>query len=398
MSKKLRTILESIENKKKAALELLNSGDLEGAKKLRDEVKNLKETYDITKELEDEEKEEVLNNGKPIEKNKTVSAFDAFVSAFKNFGKSENLDPKTVEVLRNTTMTQGVPEDGGLTVPQDIRVEVQELRRQGVALEPYVNVESVSTLSGSRNIEVDADHTPFDNVDEEAEFPKIKGPQFRKIDYKVKKKGGILEITRELFEDTGIRLRQYLVKWLTKKTRATRNFLIIKKMDEMTVGKEVEVKTFDDLKNIKNIHLDPVFETTSIVLTNQEGFNYLDQMKDSDGKYVVQPDPVKATRKLLFGTDPIVIIPSRTLPVVEDVEGKKLAPMYIGDLKEAITIFDRETMYIGFNDSGDSYWQFDKTGIKVRERLDIQVVDDEAVVKGLIDIGDMPTVKKKPKR
>jgi|AKZA01.1.fsa_nt_gi phage major capsid protein, HK97 family len=385
MTKKLRDMQEQIENKRVAAVELLNSGDLEGARKMRDEMKNLQESFKLAEELQSDEEDLIAASAKPVKKKDKVSAFDAFVSAFKNFGRESKLDDETVQVLNSTTMTEGVPEDGGLTVPQDIRVEVKELRREGVALEKYVNVEPVSTLTGSRNIEVDADHTPFDNVDEAAEFPEIDGPQFKKIEYKVKKKGGILKVTRELFQDTGIALKGYLVRWLTKKTRATRNFLIIKKLNEITAGEEVEVVEFDDLKDIFNVKLDPAIAATSIVVTNQEGFNYLDKMKNSDGKYVVQPDPVQKSKRLLFGIHPIEVIPSRTMPVV----GGK-APIYFGDLNEALTIFDRETMSIEFNDQADSFWKKDITGIKVRERLDIQAVDDEAVVKGLIDAGSEP--------
>lgn len=385
MTKKLRDMQEQIENKRVAAIELLNSGDLEGARKMRDEMKNIQESFKLAEELQGDEEDLIAANAKPIKKKEKVSAFDAFVSAFKNFGRESKLDDETVQVLNSTTMTQGVPEDGGLTVPQDIRVEVKELRREGVALEKYVNVEPVSTLTGSRNIEVDADHTPFDNVDEAAEFPEIDGPQFKKIEYKVKKKGGILKVTRELFQDTGIALKGYLVRWLTKKTRATRNFLIIKKLNEITEGEEVEVAEFDDLKDIFNVKLDPAIAATSIVVTNQEGFNYLDKMKNSDGKYVIQPDPIQKSKRLLFGIHPIEVVPSRTMPVVD---GK--APIYFGDLNEAVTIFDRETMSIEFNDQADSFWKKDITGIKVRERLDIQSVDDEAVIKGVIDAGSEP--------
>lgn len=385
MTKKLRDMQEQIENKRVAAIELLNSGDLEGARKMRDEMKNLQESFKLAEELQGDEEDLIVANAKPIKKKEKVSAFDAFVSAFKNFGRESKLDDETVQILNSTTITQGVPEDGGLTVPQDIRVEVKELRREGVALEKYVNVEPVSTLTGSRNIEVDADHTPFDNVDEAAEFPEIDGPQFKKIEYKVKKKGGILKVTRELFQDTGIALKGYLVRWLTKKTRATRNFLIIKKLNEITEGEEVQVVEFDDLKDIFNVKLDPAIAATSIVVTNQEGFNYLDKMKNSDGKYVIQPDPIQKSKRLLFGIHPIEVVPSRTMPVVD---GK--APIYFGDLNEAVTIFDRETMSIEFNDQADSFWKKDITGIKVRERLDIQAVDDEAVIKGVIDAGSEP--------
>ena len=127
-------------------------------------------------------------------------------------------------------MNEGKDEDGGLTVPKDIKTAVKELRRSEDALETLVNVEPVKTLSGSRVIERYADQTPFDNIDEAAEFPDVSTPQFEKVDYKVKKKGGILKITQELLDDTAENIISYLKKWIAKKAKATRNFLIVAKI------------------------------------------------------------------------------------------------------------------------------------------------------------------------
>lgn len=55
-------------------------------------------------------------------------------------------------------------------------------------------------------------------------------------------------------------------------------------------------------------------------------------------------------------------------------------PIVCGDLKEAITIFDRETLTIDISSSAGKLWETDQTGIKVRERLDIKAIDEEAIV------------------
>ena len=242
-------------------------------------------------------------------------------------------------------MSEGKPEDGGLTVPKDVRTAVKELRRSDDALEMLVNVEGVSTLSGSRVIERYADQTPFDNVEEAAEFPEVSTPQFDDIDYKVKKKGGILKITQELLSDTAENILAYLKKWIAKKSKATRNFMIIAKIREITADAEVAVTGLDDLKRIFNIMLDPAIALGAVAVTNQDGYNWLDTLKDSDGKYILQPDPTKPTQMLLFGKYPITKVSNRTLPSKQVAGGYK-APIVCGDLKEAITIFDRETLTI----------------------------------------------------
>mgnify|MGYP003190306402 CR=1 FL=1 len=65
-----------------------------------------------------------------------------------------------------------------------------------------------------------------------------------------------------------------------------------------------------------------------------------------------------------------------------DVFGHTLS--FMGDLKEAITLFDRNVITIDMNDKAAGLWEKDMTGIKVRDRFDVQPVDDGAIIKGNI--------------
>ena len=247
--------------------------------------------------------------------------------------------------------------------------------------------------SDLRVIEQHADQTPFDNVDEAAEFPEASTPEFALIKYKVKNKGGILKITQELLSDTAENIIGYLKKWIAKKAKATRNFLIIAKVREITKDAEVPVMGLDNLKRIFNILLDPAIALSASVVTNQDGYNWLDTLKDKDGKYIIQPDPTKPMSMMLFGKYPIKKVSNKTLPSTK-AEGGYKVPIICGDLKEAITIFDRETLTIDISNVAGKLWETDQTGIKVRERLDIQSVDEEAVIMAehLIETSDGGTV------
>lgn len=380
MDPKLRDLLDKINAKKQEVKDLVAQNKLEDATKAKEELKGLQAQFDLLYDLEDNEeppkKKAAVDNAKKV--------VVAFVNAIKAGLRRESVSKEDMEILNS--MNEGTPADGGLTVPQDISTEIRELRRSEDALEALVNVETVSTLSGSRVIEIDADHTPFDNVDEEAEFPDVATPQFEQISYKVKKKGGILKVTRELLHDTAENIIGYLKKWIAKKAKATRNALIVAKIDAITLGKEVAVTGIDDLKRIFNITLDPAIAVGARVLTNQSGFNWLDTLKDEDGRYILQPDPTKATPGLLFGKYPVKVVSNKTLaskPIMtgEDVTGYK-HPLICGDFKEAITLFDRENLSIEMSSEAGDLWGKDQTGIKVRERLDIQSVDEAAIVKG----------------
>lgn len=381
MNEELKKLLDSIKNKKQEVKDLCKAGKIEDAAKAKEELKDLQAQFDLLYDLEADKLDGM--EGKVAEGtakkvlDKTKNIANAFVNAIKAAVGKGALSDEDKEILNS--MNEGTDEDGGLTVPKDIRTAVKELRRSEDALENLVNVERVSTLSGSRVIERHADQTPFDNVDEAAQFPEVSTPQFEKIEYKVKKKGGILKVTQELLSDTAENIIGYLKKWIAKKAKATRNFMIVAKIREITKDAEVPVEGLDELKKIFNILLDPAIALTAGVVTNQDGYNWLDTLKDKDGKYILQPDPTKPTSTLLFGKYPVKKVSNKTMPSVA-VEGGFKVPIVCGDLKEAITIFDRETLTVDISSSAGDLWGKDQTGIKVRERLDIQSVDEEAII------------------
>lgn len=396
MNKELRELLNQINAKKAEAKKLAKENKIEEAKAAKEELINLQAKFEVLYDLEDEAEEKIKDdiendNATVISGvvNKAKEVGNAFVNAIKAGLTKTPVAEKDMQILKNS-MKEGTEADGGLTVPQDIQTSIKELRRSQDALENLVNVETVSTETGTRVIEKAADQTPFDNVEEEAEFKEVSTPQFAKVSYKIKKKGGILKVTRELLQDTAENILGYLRKWIAKKSKATRNALIVNKINEITNTKEVAITDLDGLKDIFNIKLDPAIAVTSGVLTNQNGFNWLDKLKDTDGKYVLQPDPTNPTKKLLFGAYPVTVVSNKVLKSKGvGAEGSETAfkhPFICGDLKEAITIFDRENMTIEISTEAGDLWGKDQTGIKVRERLDIQTVDAEAIVKAEVEI------------
>lgn len=381
MNEELKKMLDGIKAKKQEVRDFCKAGKIEDAAKAKDELKKLQAQFDLLYDLEqdrlDDMQQKAVNGTvkKIVDQTKKIAG--AFVNAIKAAVGKGDLSAEDKEILNS--MNEGKDEDGGLTVPKDIRTAIKELRRSEDALENLVNVERVTTLSGSRVIERHADQTPFDNVDEAAEFPEVSTPQFEKIDYKVKKKGGILKVTQELLSDTAENIIGYLKRWISKKAKATRNFMIVAKIREITKDAEVPVAGLDDLKKIFNILLDPAIALSACVITNQDGYNWLDTLKDKDGKYIMQPDPTKPMSTLLFGKYPVKKVGNKTMPSVA-VSGGYKVPIVCGDLKEAITIFDRETLTIDISSTAGKLWETDQTGIKVRERLDIRSVDEEAII------------------
>lgn len=407
MGKEARALLKKINDKKNEIRGLQGEGRTKQMKDAMEELRDMQEQFNILMELEEEEEEGIRDSlgagrahvveggeaGKPEKKDVVRAYINRIVCGLRKTDMPKE-DKKIMDMMTEADAGEDGTSDGGFTVPQDIRTDIVELRRTENDLEQYVNVEPVKTMSGSRVIELDADSTPWQDVDEGDPFPEEETPKLRQIRYQIGKKGGILKTTRELLMDSAVNILAYLNKWIARKSRATRNAEILKKLKEVTAGKEVAVASFDDFKDVFNVRLDASIAQSSIVLTNQSGFNCMDKMKDKDGKYLIQPDVTDQTKKLLFGVYPVHVVSNKTLKSVDvpkggtgsdkdDVTAVK-HPVYMGDLREVLTLFDREKITIELSTEAGDLWARDLTGIKVRDRFDVQAVDESAVVAGEI--------------
>lgn len=407
MNKKARELMKQINDKKNAIRGLQGQGKTQEMKDQMNELRQMQEEFEMMMELDEDEKAGIENQIKDGEEREVSGEkkkytkkqiAKAFVNQIVCGLRKTKMTEEDREIMTSVqdAMSEGSDEDGGFTVPSDIQTDIHELRKTSDDLEQYVNREPVTTKDGSRVFEIDADTTPWKDVEEGAEFQEEATPQFRKIVYKITKKGGILKVTRELLKDSAENVLGSLNKWIAKKSRATRNAAILKVMNEITKGKEIAVSDCDDLKDIFNTVLDPAIADGSIVITNQNGFNYLDKLKDKDGNYIMQPDVTDKTKMLLFGTYPIKKISNKVLKseavkkggggVDKDTIVSYKHPIFVGDTKEAVTLFDREKISIEISTEAGDLWNKDQTGIKVRDRFDVQAVDTEAIVKGEISV------------
>lgn len=412
MNKELKELLDKINGLKASVKSLVAAGKLDEAEAKKNELVKAQKEFDLLYDLEDETPVDETGKkeagaGDPDNDEKAPSAKEvgrALVDAIRARLKGRKAPQKAAAILyRDARLRaqlqendgagddgENTGEDGGLTVPHDMSYRIQELRRATADdLELYVNVENVSTLSGSRVIETDADATAWPEVEEGASFQEKDTPKLTTISYKIKKFGGILKVTAELLEDTAENILAYLNKWIAKKTRATRNAKILAALNAAVGSTTYKVEGFDDLKDIFNIVLDPAIAQVGRIITNQTGFNYLDKLKDADGKYILQPDPTKPTQKLLFGEYPVVKLSNKVLQNgTASAEGKNYTtvPIFCGSTEDAVTLFDRNVISLDVSTTAGDLWEKDKTGLKVRDRFDVQVVDAAAVVKGLIKI------------
>ncbi|MGF0066643.1 phage major capsid protein [Limosilactobacillus reuteri] len=262
----------------------------------------------------------------------------------------------------------------GLTIPQDIQTAIHALIRSFATLQNYVNVEHVATNRGSRVYENENDIKPMVKMDEGAAIPGADVAKLHIIKYLISDYGALYTLTNDLLNDTAENLLSYLTTQIAKKDALTRNLAIIDVMNK--APKKPTITKFDDIKDLSNNTLDPLIENTSIFLTNQSGYNVLSKVKDAEGRYLIQPDPTQPDRYLLDGKL-VVRVADKWL---QDINGSH--PLYFGDFKQAITLFDRQDMQILATNVGGGAYETNTYKVRVIDRFDVQATDTGAMAVG----------------
>ena len=361
--------VENLNEKLNVAM-LDDSVTAEELQKIKNERDTAKMKRDLFKEQYTEARaNEVVNmseeDKKPLTKNEEeVKA--GFVKDFKNLvrGRYQNL-------IDSKTDHSG--SDAGLTIPQDIQTAIHTLVRQYDSLQEYVNVENVTTLTGSRVYEKWADITGLANIDDEAgKIADVDDPKLSLIKYTIKRYAGISTVTNSLLADSAENILAWLSGWITKKVVVTRNKAILEAIAKLPT--KPTLTKWDDIIDLQ-AKVDPAIKQTSFFLTNTSGFTALKKVKNALGDYLMERDVKSPTGYSIDGF------------AVKEVADRWLAnasggamPLYFGDLKQAVTLFDRQQMSLLSTNIGGGAFETDTTKIRVIDRFDVVATDTEAFV------------------
>lgn len=387
MTKKERELRQLMAEKQTHIQNLLADNRIDEAESATEELKAIRREFDIVQTMNDVVPAAAPFGGtQPSEEAKDVDTTHVFAQLLRNrhdsLSDTELSFAKSMAVRNAANMNEGAGEAGGFIVPTDEQTKINELKRALNPLSALVRVENVNTMSGTRVLEKASDMTPFASVAELAAIGEIDGPKFTQIKYVIKKFAGILPISEELLADSDQNLLAYVNGWLAKKSVATENAQILAVLKTLT---KAPLTNLDGIKDLLNVTLDPTISLMSSVLTNQDGFNFLDKQKDTDGRYLLQPNPLDSTQKLLFGK-PVTVVSNKVLPTDTSVASAKKAPVIIGSFTDAVVLFDRQATTLTGTSVGGDAWKRDSYDVKAVTRIDVQKFDDKAVVFGELTI------------
>ena len=359
--------------------------DKEGAtpeelKQIRREIEAENEKLEVLSAMD---KVQAGQAGKRIDLPQDEDTEKVYKKAFFNMVRGKNtLANDEILTAKNQLSSSG--EDGGYLIPNDQQTAINELKKHTFAFRDYITIEPVTTMTGSRVMEKDAEDEGFADITSGGEIADVTSPKFVNIPYSIKDYGGILPIPNNLKNDSDVNLEKYINKWLARKTNTTENREILKLLN--TISTVTPVKTVDDIKTVINTKINAIFKPTLKIFMNSDAFTHFSKEKDAIGRYLLESDPKRATGKMIDGV-PVVEVPNEVMKT----EGQK-AKIFIGDLEEFATLFDRQAMTLLSTQTGGDSFKTNTTGIRAITRFDVQKFDDRAMIACELDFSTLQTM------
>ncbi|MEN3090715.1 MAG: phage major capsid protein [Staphylococcus pseudoxylosus] len=374
----------------KRADEAVNQEKPEEALELVDKIneidERLKEVEDKLKDEDESNKESNENNQGTEGENRNMgnAAFQPGV----NFENRTEEDSQEVREFKDYLETRAdipggsLKKDAGfVVVPEEIVYDILKIKEVEFNLDQFVTVKNVEYGSGKYPVVRQSQVAALPEVDELEENPELAVKPFFQLAYDIKTHRGYFRISREAIEDAKVDVLGELKQWMARTIAATRNQGIIKVLKNGGPGEDGEntriphesvtgstsKEKVDGLKDVINKHIIPNYEH-NVAIVSQTAFNTIDKLADKEDRYLIQPDVKETSQQRLLGAK-VVVLPDEML-------GDKGANTLIfGNLKDAITLFDRSQYQAAWSD----YMHYGEC-LMVAVRQDCRLLDHKAAV------------------
>lgn len=293
---------------------------------------------------------------------------------------------------------EGDPKKGGVAIPADISTDIKVYQdaTRFFDIRPYVTIEPVETLKGSRPYATNQpEASGFASVDEGTDIQALYEPTFDSMDYQVRKYAGRLPATNELLDDSAYAIYNYLVKWLGENELNTYAYQIFNgtgtksaqgiiteatKDGGALVSRTEKIKTvytkssdfIDKFIDVIDVDLETLVSDNIKIHTNSNGWAYIRKLKNAQGDYYLQKDVSVKSGKTFLDCEAIKV-PKKFLGNITD-GADTLVPFIIGDLRQLYTMYDRKLMSVQSTNVGGEAWVKDLTELKGIFRFDGKIM------------------------
>lgn len=347
---KIEELRRLLEEKKVEARSLLET-DLAKAEKTMEEVRELQKKIALYEEIEEEEKRDLENqknkkNGKGDD-NMAVNEMRAIVKSV--MGK------ELTQEERKTVVSS----DNAAVLPKQFINQLQEIKKGYGSLKELCDVISVTKNEGTIPV-VDYDQNELADIAEGDDI--VDGTLVTtELTYKCKKVGLIQTLSSELVEDAEIEIEGIAKTNFTEISVAKENKKIMNIINSNAVA--VEGVDYTSLEDVMAKAL-PTIKSGLITLCNVEGYAYLKNMKDKNGRSL-NLITVGADGKEYFNGKLIVTFDSS---LIELTEGKTKV-FFSLNMKEAVKYLERKGVTIAR--SMEAGFKDDTIKLRILERFDV---------------------------
>lgn len=363
----------------------LDSNDITAAEKTKEALIETRMAISIQETIDEEEaKAATATVANAKSKSKTSDNASFIRAAIKKFtGRSLTEAENALLVpAANTTGDNGE----SYILPQDIQTIIREKIRQYKSIRDVIDVVPTSALSGSYPVESFETVTELIDFTDGTEGEEDEDIKFTNVKYNLKEKGALIGLSNTLLALSDNTLVAYVAKIFAKKAVVTENKMAFA---AMTKGKTVKTLSgYRALKSSINKDLDPGVLVGTVIVTNQDGFDALDDEVDENGRPILQPNPTDPTKKEFKGY-PIIVFSNALLPSTAPTATKDgYAPIFYGNLKEGVALVDLEKT--NFATSSEAGFTKNITIARIIEYIDVVQNDasDKCYIAGQIKIAD----------
>lgn len=379
MNKKMRELLANIQAKTAEAKSFTegDNKDIAKASELMKEVDDLQVEYELEKKIYESEKATgAQSTTSTVEDHAQTKTKEDEVAKF----------AKAVRQFIRKGLVEGVDEDGGYTVPEDVSTRVEHYKDVDYALEQDIDVVPVSTNKGSRTHQKKTTPNTFVDIDENGEIAEeIQAPKFERVPYAIQDRAGFMPVSNDLVADSDANIMEIVAEWLGKADVNTTNAKVLAKVAEKA---QIDFKDVDGIKKALNVTLGQAYKAGAKIYTNDDGLNYLDTLKDANQRPLLNPDPTDSAKmQLRCGTTvlSIKVLPNQVWASV----GSKV-PFIVGNLFDYVRKYDRQHMSIKASDVASignfNAFAQNMTLLRAIVRDDYRVKDADSIVHGYITV------------
>lgn len=175
--------------------------------------------------------------------------------------------------------------------------------------------------------------------------PKLAKPEFQEVAWTVQTYRGAIPVSQEAVDDADVDLVGIVAEAATQIKVNTTNNAIAEVLKGFTAK---TVKNLDEIKGILNVDLDPAYDVAFVV--SQSFYQFLDSLKDQNGRYLLQDSITAASGKVLLGK-PVFVLSDTVLGNAGE------AKAFVGDFKRAVLFADRQDLGLRWADN-EIYGQY----------------------------------------